>query len=449
MKLLPRSAAKRIALVGFITYSAAVLLLGIAVSYTTHSALTKQIDAGISQTTATLTAEYRTQGAQGINKAMAQSPANSPISLGVAVLTPDAHRIAGNLDTALPTPGWQKIKFYDALEGADSARAKVTQLPDGNRLIVAADLEAVEAIDRTLFSMFTVTLIALLGIGLGGAFGLALYLQRRLGSIETTAQSVISGNLQERAPVGPHDDEFDRVAKSLNTMLDKITELITNLRQISADVAHDLRTPLTGLRNQLEVLMHASNEATRAELVDAALVRTDHILALFSAILRISEIDSGELRKAFKWLDASALVSDIGETLAPLAEDCGKTLTVDAKLTARIHGHRELLTQAVINLVENALLHTPVHTQVVLSVSQLGQHTAIRVQDNGPGIPASDFMRAKQRFVRLDPARGTPGHGLGLSLACSVAHAHDGYLTLEDAGPGLVATLCLPAKPSA
>ncbi|MEZ5498821.1 MAG: HAMP domain-containing sensor histidine kinase [Steroidobacteraceae bacterium] len=444
MRVWPRSAAWRIALLGFMVYAAAIAALGIAVFLATHAAFAQQLDASIDQATTALAAEYRDDGISGLRDAIAQQQKPGPVALGMALFSPDGRRIAGNIDTTMPPPGWQRIVFVDPIEGADPARARVTALPNGFRLVVAADLESLEAIDRTIIRMFTLALVALLALGLVGSLLLARYLRGRLATIEGTAAVISSGNLQQRAMVGLADDEFDRVAAALNAMLERIAGLVANLRQVSADLAHDLRTPLATLRNQLETLQHERDDEARSDLAERALGKADDLLALFNAILRISEVEEGSLRKAFAPLDLSALLTDLGETLRPLVEDSGHSFDVAVASDLRITGDRELLAQAIINLVENAQRHTPPGSHITLSARAIRRAVAVEVRDSGPGIPATDRERAKQRFVRLEASRSTPGHGLGLSLVSAIAQAHGGILSLADAMPGLIATLVIP-----
>jgi signal transduction histidine kinase len=425
-------------------YAAAMLLLGVAVFAATHAAFVRQLDSSIDQATAALTGEFRDDGIRGLSEAIAQQHGPGPIALGTALFAPDGRHMAGNIDTPMPTPGWQRIVFADPLEGPDPARAKVTALPGGYRLVVAADFESLEAIDRTILGMFALAFAVLLVLGLGGAVLLARYLRRRLSTIEATAEAIVAGKLDQRALVGSADDEFDRVAASLNAMLDRIAGLIANLRQVSADLAHDLRTPLAGLRNQLEALRSERDNSARAAMAECAVGKADDILALFGAILRISEVEEGSLRKAFASLDVTALVTDLGETLTPLAEDSGHQLEIMAQSGLTVRGDRELLSQAIINLVENALRHTPAGSNICLSAKQAGPAIAIEVRDNGSGIPESDRDRVQQRFVRLEASRSTPGHGLGLSLAAAIAQVHGGTLTLADAAPGLAAAIVIP-----
>lgn len=446
MRLLPRSAANRIAWVAFIAYALAMLMLGTAVFFATHTAFSRQIDATIEQTSRSLQGEYRDDGIKGMIEAISQSRGPGPISLGTALFTPNGQSLAGNLRTRIPPVGWHRIIFVDPVEGPDPARAKVTPLPGGYRLVVAVDLESLEAIDRTILSMFGVAFIALLLLGLAGAYLLAAYLKRRLDGIETTADAIVAGDLAQRATVGPAGDEFDRVAASLNAMLERIAGLIANLRQVTDDLAHDMRTPLSRLRNQLERLRGSTDEIERADLVERSVTQAEDVLLLFDAILRISDVEEGSRKRAFGDVDLSKLAHDLGETLSLLADDRERSFAIKVEPGVVVQGDRELIAQAMINLSENAMRHTPPGSAIALRVKGQDTGASICVVDNGPGIPVAERERVQRRFVRLEVARSTPGHGLGLSLVRAIAEAHGATLTLGDASPGLSATITFPNR---
>ncbi|WP_162854504.1 sensor histidine kinase [Sphingobium estronivorans] len=435
------SAANRIALWGWLAYAAATLLLGVGVYVATHLAFSRQIDARIEQATNALLVEYHDDGIRGVQSALDQQGVNRPIGLGTALFDVNRIRIAGNLAIPSAPAGWHTIGFDDPGEGREQARVQVTELPGGYRLVVAADLESLEAMDHTILAMFGSAVLALLLLGLGGALLLARYLRKRLESIEATASAIIGGDLEQRADVGAAGDEFDRVAQSLNAMLDRIASLIANLRQVSADLAHDLRTPLSHLRNHLERMRGSQAQAATSASIDEAVAQADNVLALFNAILRISEVEEGSLRRAFTAVDLSALVSELGETLELLAEDEQRILHVAVGSGIRVHGDRELIAQALTNLVENALRHTPPGSVIGLQVRCDDRGALVTVSDNGPGIPEADRERVQQRFVRLQSARFAPGHGLGLSLVRAVAQAHGATFALGDARPGLRAEI--------
>lgn len=443
MRTLLSSAARRIALGAFAAYSVSTLLLGLAVFSATHAAFSRQIELSVEQTTTALLAEYHDDGINGLARSMSMRKRTAPITLGTALYDPAGRRIAGDLDAAEPGPGWQRISFFDPLEGPDHARAKVTPLAQGYRLAVAADLEDLEAIDHAIVMIFAAALAAALAMGVVGAVALARWLRGKLAPIENTASAIVAGDLARRAPVGLHGDEFDRVASAVNLMLDKNSALIANLRQVSADLSHDLRTPLAALRNHLEQL---GPTGASPEQIDVALARTDDVLALFEAILRISEVEEGSLAHAFANIDLAALLSELTETLGLLAEEGGQRLKVSWQPGLCVAGDRQLLAQLIINLIENAMKHTPPGTLIQASLTADAGTVVLKVRDNGPGIAEADRAQVLRRFVRLEASRHTPGHGLGLSLVSAIAQAHRASLVLGDAVPGLVVTLRFPGK---
>jgi signal transduction histidine kinase len=443
MKTIIRSAAYRMAFAGSLAFALATLLLGAAIYYAAHAAFARQMDASLEQAATSLMAEYRDDGIDGLAEAIRQR--QGPDALGYGLFDPTGKQLAGSLNTPMPAAGWHKIVFIDPVEGPDPARAFVKMLPQGFRLVIAADLEPLEQIDRTILTLFGSAFAALLLIGLAGALAFGWYLRMRLARIEATADGIIAGDLSSRMALGPRNDEFDRVATSLNLMLDRIAGLITNLRQVTSDLAHDLRTPLARLRNQLETLQdHDEPRQTRAA-VENAVERADEVLKLFDAILRISELEEGSLRRRFAVIDISQLVRELGETHAPLAEDAGKTLLVKAAKDCLVAGDRELIAQSLINLIENALRHTPPGAAIVIGARSSFGDVVAYVRDNGPGIPEAERERVLERFVRLEEARSTPGHGLGLSLVHAIANAHRASIVMSGRGGGFEVALHIPA----
>jgi signal transduction histidine kinase len=436
MKILFRSAAYRMAFAYSLAFALATLLLGGAVYYAAHAAFAHQLDASIEQATDDLMPDYRDDGVSGLVEAVGQRESRAPGALAYAVFDPHGRRIGGQLDLPMPEPGWRRIVFRDPIEGPDPARALIRVLPGGYRVVVAADLEPLEQIDDTILTLFGVAFAVLLAIGLAGALLLGSYLRRRLARIEATANGIVAGDLSRRTKLGPRNDEFDRVAASLNAMLDRISGLVANLRQVTSDLAHDLRTPLARLRNQLERLNRTSDPVERRAAVEAAVEGADEVLRLFEAILRISELEEGSLRRGFARVDLCRLLGELGETHLALAEDAGKSFAVDASDQCFVEGDRELIAQALINLIENALRHTPHGASIAIGARSKGDTVVAFVRDNGPGIPAGERQRVLERFVRLGASRSTPGHGLGLSLVNAIARAHGAQLTMtgDDSG---------------
>jgi len=302
-------------------------------------------------------------------------------------------------------------------------------------------------------------------LGLGGGIFVARRVLRRIDAMTGTTQRIMAGDLSGRLPVGRSGDELDRLAENLNAMLERIEALMVGLKEVSDNIAHDLKTPLTRLRNRAEeALAKASNEAEYRAALERTIEESDGLIRTFNALLMIARAESGQARGNMDDFDAADVAQGIHELYEPLAEDNGLTLHVKTE-PARLHGNRELVSQALANLVENAIKYgqpapalQPLSVEatsaeaaankardILIEARRDGDQVLLSVTDRGPGIPESDRAHAVERFVRLEASRTQPGSGLGLSLASAVATLHDGALKLSDARPGLRATLALPA----
>ncbi|WP_231568243.1 HAMP domain-containing sensor histidine kinase [Novosphingobium malaysiense] len=419
----------------------ATILVGTAVYYMVHTAFERQLDMSIEQASTALHAEFHDDGPAGLVEAIAVREKSATKTLGFAVFAPDGRRIAGRLDTPMPPLGWHRVVFRDPVEGPDPARAFIAEMDDGTRLVVAADLEPVERIDETILTAFALGLLGVLAIGALLAVILGGYLKRRLDRIASVSQGFAVGNLSQRASVGEHGDEFDQLAAAINGMLERIEALLRNLQQVTSDLAHDMRTPLSHLRRDLEYLQDTDGPE-RDERIEAAIEKSDEILNLFAAMLRISELEQADLKRHFQILDLTRLVAELEEAHLPLAEDSGHILRLTGLRSGVLaEGDRELLAQALINLLQNALRHTPSDTAIEIGADIEDGKPVLFVRDHGPGIDETDRKRVLERFVRLESARSTPGNGLGLSLAQAIAEAHGARFELRDARPGLKAVL--------
>lgn len=356
-------------------------------------------------------------------------------------------RLAGNLRTTDAKIGWGELENaerqsdgHDEQEG--TAVAYGTKLPQGAMLVVARQAEPFFELRESIMAAFLVggavtILLALVGgVVLSGAF------VRRIEEVNRAAAHIMRGNLSERIPERGSDDEFDRLVRNLNAMLDRNEKLMAGLRQVSSDIAHDLRTPLARLRQGLEA---ARGEPQPVEAYEAALAQaisqSDEILAIFQALLRISQIEAGVQREGFAELDLSAIFTKIVEAYTAVAEDGGRTLCANIAPAVTLRGDAELLTQMLANLVENAVRHTPAGTRIEVALAATERGAVGSVADNGPGIPVRAQEKVLQRFYRLEESRTTPGSGLGLALVAAVAELHGIALKLEDNRPGLRVTL--------
>jgi signal transduction histidine kinase len=271
-----------------------------------------------------------------------------------------------------------------------------------------------------------------------------------VAEVSATADAIAGGDLTPRVRRSGRGDEFDRMAESINTMLERIAKLMDGVRQVSNAIAHDLRTPITRARARLEdAALHARTDGELRAAVERAVSDLDGVTAVFQALMRIAEIEVGARRSAFAEVDIGPMLADLAELYGAVAEEHGLSLILDVPDTLPILGDRDLLQQAVANLLDNAIKFSPDGGQIRLLGRRDGRIVHISVADQGPGIPEADRPRATERFFRGEAARHTPGSGLGLALVQAVAVLHEGALQLEDAHPGLLAKLSLTAMAQA
>jgi signal transduction histidine kinase len=313
------------------------------------------------------------------------------------------------------------------------------RLPDGHRLLVAHGLDQAEG----LLDFIQGTMVAILAVSLALALGLGLLQGRallvRIDALIGTARSIGAGRLNRRIPLSGQDDEFDDLAGQLNAMLDRIQALITGMRQVTDNVAHDLRQPLSRVRNLLDVtLIKARNPSEYREAIGQAIDDLDEIIRTFNALIEIAQAEAGSFRGDWGPVDLSALAAEIAELYGAQAEEQDRELDVVIQPGVAVTGNRHLLAQAIGNLLDNALKFSPPGTPLRLEMSAAGDRVRVTMRDQGPGIPPGEREHVQKRFVRLDAARTTPGSGLGLSLVAAVARLHSAELELGDAGPGLI-----------
>jgi signal transduction histidine kinase len=376
---------------------------------------------------------------------------------------PQGQMIIGNV-TDLPAevladPGtfsfnYQRAQSVDAT--ADDIPAPVgnaivrsVQLESGLILVVGRDVVERRGYTAIILQWFAIGVAGILFFSLVAGGITAVRVLRRVETINATSRKIMSGNLSERVPVTRRNDEFDGLANSLNRMLDRIEQLMQGMKEVTDNVAHDLKTPLTRLRNKAEsALRDGQDEAQRREALETTIEESDKLIKTFNALLMIARAEAGTPSGALSELDLSAVVADVAELYGPLAEDEGLELVADVAPGVKLNGNRELLGQALVNLVENALkYYEPVEGKagkITVSLRQAEGRVLIEVADNGPGIPAEDRARVVERFVRLEKSRTMPGSGLGLSLVAAVARLHGGEFRVEDNAPGVRAVVDLP-----
>jgi signal transduction histidine kinase len=322
------------------------------------------------------------------------------------------------------------------------ARAKPFVLRGGVRLLVGRDLQELESVRSLLVRTMAWGLALILALALLGAVVVSRSRIRRIAKIDEVLGEVMAGDLSKRIPAEGASDDIEDLVEKLNRMLGELSNLVEGVRRVSDSIAHDLRTPLARLKTRLERLRRGRPEEAE---IGEAIEEADRLLSMFGAVLRIARIESGERgRGVFAEVDLTSLVDDVTELYRPLIEEKGSRLSLHNAPSVVVHGDRDMLFQAVANLVDNAIKHTPEGGRIEISLAPREGGAEIVVADDGPGIPPEEREKVRERFYRLDRSRTTPGAGLGLSLVSAVAARHGGELRFEDNEPGLRAVLTLP-----
>jgi signal transduction histidine kinase len=388
------------------------------------------------------------------------------------VTTPTGEGLAGNVGSLEPGvldhPGWLETSYrrLDAPEGSDHrALVQVVQLAGGFHLLVGRDLEERERLFGIIQSAGQWSIALVIVLGLIGGFFVSRRVLKRIDAMTGTAQTIMRGDLTGRLPIAGTGDELDRLAENVNAMLERIEALMRGLKEVSDNIAHDLKTPLTRLRNRCEeALRNPSGESGYRAALESTIAESDDLIRTFDALLMIARAESGQARDNMSEFDAAQIARDVGELYEPLAEEKGLELKVEAPTAAPVRGNRELVSQALANLIDNAIKYAAPNgkadavangaanngsangapAEIVVAAGNEGERIALSVADHGPGIPEADRGRVVERFVRLEQSRSAPGSGLGLSLASAVARLHGGELKLEDNRPGLRSIIALP-----
>ncbi|QXQ07632.1 HAMP domain-containing histidine kinase [Sphingosinicellaceae bacterium] len=361
-------------------------------------------------------------------------------------------RLAGDLPTASARTGRGRLSFADdaatpsAQPDQEVLQSLGTRLSDGSLLLVATDTFDIEVLRARVVAFAGWSGAALTVLVLVGGYLVGRLFLRRLAGVNAAVGRIMAGGLSERLPSIGMSPEFDHLSTNLNLMLDRIARLMEGMRQVSTDIAHDLRTPLTRLRQQLEHLRSARSLDEYETGTDLALHQTDEILDIFRALLRIGALEAGDGQRLLTGVDLSDVLSRVGQAYLPAAEDAGHALVMDVAPDLTVTGDSALLAQLFTNLIENALAHTPAGSRIVLSLARDGDHAVAAVADNGPGVPAEARAKILTRFYRLDSSRHAPGAGLGLALVAAIATLHDAALRIEDNAPGLRVIMRFPAS---
>jgi signal transduction histidine kinase len=463
---LVRTTAFRLTLVYLFLFALfAASLLGYF-AWNTRRLITEQITGTVNAETGEISDIYARRGLRGLVFTI-ENRALRPGANLYLVTTPTGQAVAGNVGSLAPgvmgSSGWSETAYrrLDEQDTADHrALVHVTELTSGFRLLIGRDLEERRRLFGIVAKAAQWSVLIVVVLGLGGGIFVARRVLRRIDAMTGTTQRIMAGDLSGRLPVGRSGDELDRLAENLNAMLERIEALMIGLKEVSDNIAHDLKTPLTRLRNRAEeALAKSGNEAEYRAALERTIDESDGLIRTFNALLMIARAESGQARDNMDNFDAADVANGIHELYEPLAEEDGMTLRVRTTF-APLHGNRELISQALANLVENAIKYgKPIPTaqplgaavsaegrEILIEAQRDGDQVLLSVTDHGPGIPEADRGHAVERFVRLEASRTQPGSGLGLSLASAVATLHGGDLRLGDAHPGLRATLAIPAR---
>ncbi len=452
-----RSRTFRLALIYLCLFSTAVLaLVGFVYWYATDS-LSRQIDATIDAEIRGLAEQYHQRGIRGLLQAVERRVAGAPARRSLYLLVDrDFTPLAGNIsrwpDGAPDAEGWVTFRLEVPESGDDEAvnfaRARLFDLTGGLHLLVGHDVRERARVRNLVAETLGWGLAVILVLSLAGALLMSRSLLSRIEDINAASREIMGGHLDRRVPVSARGDEFDEVAGNLNAMLDRIERLLDATKEVSDNIAHDLRSPLARLRSRLELLtLEDPGLGDYREATAEALAEIDQILKTFAALLAIAEAEAGAAQRSFAPVELADLVRDVAELYEPLAEARGLSLRLSVASPARIRGDQDVLFQAVSNLLDNAVKYAPEGSAVGLELALAAREARIVVTDLGAGIPPELRDKVLERFFRAESSRSTEGSGLGLSLVAAAAQLHGGRLALEDNAPGLRAVLILPVTP--
>jgi signal transduction histidine kinase len=446
-----RSASFRLAFAYVVLFTVSVGVLAALTYVLVVSRLDAEFRNHIAGESQTLAAEFRSGGAKQLLHAIGERQRNRLVGgLDYTLLDPAGLRLSGTLRQPGCRTGWFTLSGPpdgDEPNGELEQLAVLgTSLPHGYCLMVGDDIGKVRGFGSLVLRTFGWVMLVSLTFAVAGGILLSSRYLKRIDTINRTAEAIIEGDIRQRIPRRAAPDDLDRLAATLNRMLDRNTDLMESLQHVTSDIAHDLRTPLGRLRNLLE---DARANATSCEeykhATERSIKEVDALLETFSAILRIAQIESGSRRAGFKTFSMSALVHDVCENFADSIEDVGKRLQTDVADAVFVCGDHELLTQALVNLLENAIVHTPSGSVISIGLKQDAETVTVVVADNGAGVPEASLAQIFKRFVRLEHSRSTAGNGLGLSIVAAVSQLHDGTVIARDNHPGLRVEMTLPA----
>lgn len=458
MTRLLNTSAFRLAAIYFTLFATSVLALLSFIYFSTADFVESQAEETIDAEIRGLAEQYREHGLAGLVEIIDQRVAAAQRTQGriddtiYLITDPLLHKLAGNLDTwpqaVEQGNGWVSFPVTAEIKGTtenDNARASVIVLPGNFHLLVGRNLRDARLFRLRITNTLAWAALITLLLGVIGGLLMTRNMLRKVDAVNRTSTRIIHGDLSQRVPVSGTGDEFDQLAQNLNAMLDQIERLMAGMRQVTDNIAHDLRTPLARLRSRLEVTLIEKPDVTRyGDALRDTINEADRLLGTFNALLSIAEAEAGSRRDGLEAVDLAEIARDVAELYEPVADDAGLGFQLAVGDKVMVRGDRHLLSQAIANLLDNALKYTR-EGKVALSVGTRAGKARVEVSDTGPGVPADRRGVVFDRFVRLEGSRSTPGNGLGLSLVRAVAKLHDGTVWLEDNRPGQPS----PAPPGA
>lgn len=455
MHKLFRTTTFRLALIFMALFGTAAACAIGYIYWHTNVLLSSQLEQTIDAEIQGLAEQYRAGGISNLAKTVANRSLTPGNSLYL-VTDRDGDRITGNL-SSVSRDLWNsvgRVEFVYTRPGQRGpeqrlALVRVFRLKGGFRLLVGRDIEDRRVFERVVRSAFFLGLGFMALVGLGGGWLVSRGLLARVDTVTATSRTIMEGDLSQRVPVTGSGDELDRLSENLNDMLERIEQLMLGMREVSDNIAHDLKTPLNRLRNRAEAALRENGSDTAyRETLENIIEEADDLIKTFNGLLSIARLESRTAGETTESMDAAKLIRDVVELYEPTAEDQGVALTASGDASVTMAGDRQLIGQALANLIDNAIKYGGDGGVIEVSAENGKDAVEIAVADKGPGIPEKDRERVLKRFVRLEESRSRPGSGLGLSLVAAVARLHGGTLRLTANDPGLRAILSLPRKPA-
>ena len=452
------SSAFRITLIYVLLFTISVFILFGFFYWSSFGYLVKQKEETIAAEITELEQRYQQDGFVSLRLRLSERIANqTPGDASIYILVDDRYRrLMGNLDRwpgiSVDKNGWLDFKLHDTEEQSRQrfhARARAISIGDRYNLLVGQSMEDLDRVRSQLINALFWGLIMMGGLALLGAAMMRATITRRLEEINRTSRKIMQGNIQERIESRQTKDEFDDLAGNLNNMLDQIELGMNNVRRVSDNIAHDLKTPLARIKNRLEELrIQVSGQEQDEAMVNQIASDADRLLETFNALLRIARIEASERKEGFKEIDLVSILQDARELYEPVTEEKGQHFVFSSVDSILYSADRDMLFQAIANLLDNAVKYTPAGGTVSLHAERAKRNKGFKIliSDTGPGIPKSEYSKVTQRFYRLDSSRTTPGSGLGLALVSAILQLHDMEMQFSDNEPGLFVEIFIPRE---